>query len=154
MIQTTTPKVELNGIEYLLLSIQSNPGKSQRWHLRRKHMYQHGRPDWHNGGSGCGYFISPSYRNVVWFDSSVSDVRYGCNSSVNETFSSPSGWTYSGYYQAARKSKSASMHLTATGWYRANEARIKIGLSPLPIDNESEKLMIERRQVLVQHKTA
>ena len=57
MIQTSHPNVNLNGIEYLLLSIQSNPGKSQRWHLRRKHMYQHGRPDYYKGGSGCGYFI-------------------------------------------------------------------------------------------------
>ena len=89
--QNDQPSVKLNGIEYLLLSIQSNPGKSQRWHLRRKHMYQHGQPDYHKGGSGCGYFISPSYRNVLWEDRSSmyggTRVKYKCwSSSVNMMF--------------------------------------------------------------------
>ena len=94
------PKVKLNGIEYLLLSIQSNPGKSQRWHLRRKYMYQHGVEDYHKGGSGAGYFRSPSYRNVLWKDRSNEDgttqVRYGCSLSVNSMFYGYTGNEYSG----------------------------------------------------------
>ena len=121
MFQTAQPQVKLNGIEYLLLSIQSNPGKSQRWHLRRKHMYQHGRPDRHKGGSGCGYFVSSSYRNVLWADHSDQDVIYGATCPVD-------GWVFR---NRACRSKCAQMHLTARGWKRANEARQKIGLDPI-----------------------
>ena len=123
MIQTSFPKVKLNGIEYLLLSIQSNPGKSQRWHLRRKHVYQHGRPDWHKGGSGCGYFISPSYRNILWRDHAPLDVEFPCWAPTNRLFN--------GGFGKGLRSKSAQMHLTARGWARANEARKKIGLDPI-----------------------
>ena len=133
---TSQPKTKLNGIEYLLISIQSNPGKSQRWHLRRKYMYQHGRPDYHKGGSGCGYFISPSYRNVLWVDRSNRDsttqaIKYGCFASVNGTFGI-SDLPFSGYPRYAYKSSCSQMHLTSFGWRRANEARKKIGLDPLP----------------------
>jgi len=131
--QTAKPKVKLNGIEYLLLSIQSNPGKSQRWHLRRKYMYQHGQKDRHNGGSGCGYFVSPSYRGVLWNDMSqkegVRNVWYDCFSSVNESYYSP---RCSGYTRRASRTKCSRLHLTPSGWDRANKARKKIGLEPLP----------------------
>ena len=131
------PNVKLNGIEYLLISIQSNPGKSQRWHLRRKYMYQHGRPDYHKGGSGCGYFRSPSYRNVLWHDRSHwnggTRVRYGCSRSVNSTFWN-SGPLFGRYPSYAYKSYSAQMYLTQAGWSRANDAREKLGLEPLPFD--------------------
>mgnify|MGYP003113969166 CR=1 FL=1 len=110
MVPTNKPQNKLNGIEYLLLSIQSNPGKSQRWHLRRKHMYQHGRPDYHKGGSGCGYFNSPSYRNVLWVDKAPQDIK-------------KYSWGGGGY-----RSRSAEMHLTRRGWTRANEVRAKLGL--------------------------
>jgi len=129
------PKVKLNGIEYLLLSIQSNPGKSQRWHLRRKYMYQHGVEDCHKGGSGAGYFRSPSYRNVLWKDRSNEDgttqVRYGCSLSVNSMFYDYTGNEYSGHSRYAYRSACSQMHLTPLGWRRANEARKKIGLEPL-----------------------
>ncbi len=128
MIPTYQPNVKLNGIEYLLLSIQSNPGKSQRWHLRRKHLYQHGRPDYHKGGSGCGYFVSPSYRNVLWHDHAPMDVEFPC-------------WNPSGIFSAGPgkglRSKSAKMHLTARGWARANKARVKLGLQSVRMPNIS-----------------
>ena len=135
MSPTKKPNVKLNGIEYLLLSIQSNPGKSQRWHRRRKHMYQHGVEDYHKGGSGCGYFSSPSYRNVLWTDRSHEDgttqVRYGCCKSVNSVFLNTSCGNRYPYYSYAYKSSSSQMYLTPAGWRRANEARKKIGLEPL-----------------------
>lgn len=121
MIQTADPKVKLSGIEYLLISIQSNPGKSQRWHLRRKHMYQHGRPDRHKGGSGCGYFTSPSYRDRLWRDEAEKTVEYVAYNPVDGMVG----------HCKARKSKSAQMQLTAAGWTRANKARKKIGLEPI-----------------------
>jgi len=131
MIQIKTPQVKLTGIEYLLLSIQTNPGKSQRWYLRRKHMYQHGRPDHHKGGSGCGYFSSLSYRDILWTDMSYQDdtkqVKYGCYTSVNSVFRGGKGY----YYSHAYKSSCSQMHLTRRGWARANEARKKIGLDPI-----------------------
>ena len=126
MIQTTFPIVALNGIEYLLLSIQSNPGKSQRWHLKRKHMYQHGRPDYHKGGTNCGYFNSPSYRNVTWRDWSKQTVFYYCHNPVDGRVKK-NGMQYGG-----TKSKCAQMFLTEHGWNRANKSRQKIGLEPIP----------------------
>jgi len=123
--QVDKPKVKLNGIEYLLLSIQSNPGKSQRWHLRRKHMYLHGRPDFHKGGTGSGYFSSPSYRNILWRDHSPLDVEFPCWS--------PSNRLYNGTWGKGLRSKCGQMHLTWSGWVRANEARKKIGLEPIPM---------------------
>jgi hypothetical protein len=123
MKPTNHPQVKLKGIEYLLLSIQSNPAKSQRWHLRRKYMYQHSIKDSNKGGSGAAYFRSPSYRNIVWYDASVQNVFYSCSKPIDgQTFQSRSG----GF-----KSRSAQMHLTPAGWHRANEARKKIGLEPI-----------------------
>ena len=107
------PNVSLKCIEYLLLSIQSNPGRSQRFHLKRWHQYKYNRPDFHKGGHNNGFFTSPSYRDVLWTDVAPQDVEY---------FSA---------FGTRAKSKSSQMHLTIRGWNRANEARQKIGLSPL-----------------------
>ena len=107
------PNVSLKCIEYLLLSIQSNPGRSQRWHLKRWHQYKYNRPDFHKGGHNNGFFTSRSYRNVLWTDVAPQDVEYPV------------------WLGHRKKSKSAQMHLTIRGWNRANEARKKIGLSPL-----------------------
>jgi len=136
MKKTKQPNVKLNGIEYLLLSIQSNPGKSQRWHLRRKYMYQHGVEDYHKGGSGAGYFRSPSYRDVLWIDRSNEDgttqARYNCSRSVNSVFRNISSISVYPHYCYAYRSACSQMHLTSAGWDRANRARKKIGLSQKP----------------------
>ena len=68
MKPTNQPQVKLKGIEYLLLAIQSAPGKSQRHYLRRLYQYQHGVPSYNNGGTNNGYFTSESYRGVLWYD--------------------------------------------------------------------------------------
>ena len=112
----TQSNLTLNGIEFLLVCMQSNPGMSQRYYLRRKHLYLHSTPDYHKGGTGSGYFIAPSYRDVVWEDRAPHNARYSSWRNRNN-----------GY-----KSKSAQMHLTRYGWTRANEARKKLGLEPLP----------------------
>ena len=125
------PRVALNGIEYLLLSIQSNPGKSQRWHLKRKYMYQHGVEDYHKGGSGAGYFRSKSYRDVLWFDNASQTVRYGCSRSVNDTSGYFSSYSCTGHSSYSYKPSSSEMHLTGAGWERANRVRKKLGLDPL-----------------------
>ena len=65
MEPSNQPQVKLKGIEYLLLVIQSDPGKSQRHYLRRLYQYQHSMPSHNNGGTNNGYFTSPSYRNVL-----------------------------------------------------------------------------------------
>ena len=98
-------------------------------------MYQHGRPDYYKGGSGCGYFRSRSYRNVVWFDASPKDVEY---TAYNPVDGYDNVTSYS--YNKATKSKCAQMHLTLLGWKRANKARQKIGLEPLGIFMNSEGL--------------
>ena len=124
MQPTNQPQVKLKGIEYLLLAIQADPGKSQRHYLRRLYKYQHGVPSHNNGGTNNGYFTSPSYRNVLWYDSSNDPayVEYKCSMSVNMTF-----WNSSrGHF--ARKSKCSAMRLTLAGQERANEVRRKLGL--------------------------
>jgi hypothetical protein len=130
------PHVSLMGIEYLILSIQLNPGRSQRWHLRRLHIYKHGTEDFHKGGTNCSYFTNPSYRNVLWTDVASHDVVYDCCLPIE-------GWTSNG---EARRSKSAQMHLTRRGWQRSNTIRNKLGLDsiewgtqPLP-DRGAEKI--------------
>ena len=128
----TQPNLTLNGIEYLLVCMQSNPGMSQRYYLRRKHLYLHGTSDYWNGGTGCGYFISPSYRDVVWTDISSQNVFYYCSRPV-DGYVKMNGKQYGG-----TKSKSAKMHLTRFGWTRANEARKKLGLEPLPYNNRTQ----------------
>ena len=130
MIPTNKPQNKLNGIEYLLLSIQSHPGKSQRFHLKRLHMYQYGRPDYHKGGTNCGYFISPSYRNILWRDHAPMNVEFPCFNPTDGFFHK------AGPYKGLR-SKSAKMHLTASGWKRANQARVKLGLQPVRMPNIS-----------------
>lgn len=107
---TTTPKVKLKNIEYLLLSIQSNPEKPQRWHLRRLHVYRYGREDHGKGTFNNGYFTSKSYRNVLWTDVSPQDVEYPV-------------WA-----GTRMRSKSGRMVLTRRGWHRANKVRQALGL--------------------------
>jgi hypothetical protein len=62
------PNVTLTGIEYLLVCIQANPGRSQRYYLRRLYRYKHGETDPTGGSRGVGYFTSESYRGVLWYD--------------------------------------------------------------------------------------
>ena len=119
MKQETTPNVQLMSIEYLLLSIQAHPGKSQRWHLRRLYKYKHGV----DGNASCGFFKSPAYKNVLWEDRAPQDVRYlGRISPSHHSF-----WS-------RMKSKSAEMHLTRTGHIRANIVRGLIKLKPCPVE--------------------
>jgi hypothetical protein len=108
----TFPNVSLKCIEYLILSIQSNPGQSQRYHLKRWHQYKYNRPDHRKGGHNNGFFTSPSYRDIIWTDVAPQDVNY------------PS-------YYSRKKSKSAQMHLTYPGWLRANTVRAKLGLQSI-----------------------
>ncbi len=121
LTRTHEPQVKLKNIEYLLVSIQSNPEKSQRWHLRRLHIYKHGRADFHSGGSNCGYFTTKSYRNVLWTDVAPKTVEYHPYFPVD-------GLTPDG---RAMKSSSSKMVLTRRGWTRANSIREKLGLEPL-----------------------
>jgi hypothetical protein len=121
LTRTHKPQVKLKGIEYLLLSIQSNPERGQRWHLRRLHIYQHGRADYHFGGSNCGYFSSKSYRNVLWTDVAPKTVEYHPY------------WPVDGFNSDGRAMRSyeSQMVLTRRGWNRANSIRKSLGLSDI-----------------------
>ena len=132
MKPTNQPQVKLKGIEYLLLVIQSDPGKSQRHYLRRLYQYQHSMPSHNNGGTNNGYFTSPSYRNVLWYDDSKgTQVRYGCTKSVNSVFLNTSCGNQHPHYWYAYRSKCSVMKLTLSGHERANEVRVKLGLDPI-----------------------
>jgi len=128
------PRVKLKGIEYLLLVIQSDPGKSQRHYLRRLYQYKHGVPSHNNGGTNNGYFTSDSYRNVLWYDAGQgTQVRYGCNKSVNSVFLNTSCGNRYPHYWYAYKTNRCEMFLTEDGWERANNIRQKLGLERLPL---------------------
>jgi hypothetical protein len=129
MEPTRHPKVKLKGIEYLLLAIQSDPGKSQRHYLRRLYQYQHGVPSYNNGGTNNGYFTSESYRNVLWYDDSLESAKYRCNKSVNSMFYRSDSCLP--YRFVAFKAKSCVMRLTLSGHKRANKVRKKLGLDPV-----------------------
>ena len=132
MKPSNQPQVKLKGIEYLLLAIQSDPGKSQRHYLRRLYQYQHSMPSHNNGGTNNGYFTSPSYRNVLWYDDSKgTQVRYGCTKSVNSVFLNTSCGNQHPHYWYAYRSKCSVMKLTLSGHERANEVRVKLGLDPI-----------------------
>ena len=130
MKPTNQPQVKLKGIEYLLLAIQSDPGKSQRHYLRRLYQYKHGVPSHNNGGTNNGYFTSQSYRGVLWYSTDyAAPVKYECMMSVNSVFRSYS--SSKGSY--AYKSKCSAMRLTSQGHKRANEVRKKLGLEPIDL---------------------
>ena len=130
MKPTNQPQVKLKGIEYLLLAIQSDPGKSQRHYLRRLYQYNHGVPSYNNGGTNNGYFTSQSYRGVLWYSTDyAAPVKYECMMSVNSVFRSYS--SSKGSY--AYKSKCSAMRLTSRGHKRANEVRKKLGLEPIDL---------------------
>ena len=107
-----TPNVRLTGIEYLLVCMQANPGRSQRYYLRRLYEYKHGTPDPTGGSHGVGYFTSESYRDVLWYDAAPKNSR---------------GRTCFGYRP---KPSCSSMHLKLAGHRRADTARAKIELDP------------------------
>jgi len=106
-------KTSLSGIEYLLVCIQANPGRSQRYYLRRLYEYKHNTIDPHNGGTNCGYFTSSSYRGVLFQDVAPKNSR---------------GRVWLGYKP---KASTSQMQLTPAGHRRANAARAKIGLDPI-----------------------
>jgi len=134
MKPTNHPQVKLKGIEYLLLAIQSDPGKSQRHYLRRLYQYNHSVPSHNNGGTNNGYFTSPSYRNVLWYDDSHgTQARYGCTKSVNSVFLNTSCGNRYPHYWYAYRSNCSAMKLTLSGHKRANEARKKLGLDPIDL---------------------
>jgi len=111
-------KNALNGVEYLLVCMQANPGKSQDYYLQRLAIYSLGIQRFKQRGSPrnrcIAYFNKTSrYRNVLWKDLAPQDVKYP---------------TADGYKFRSKKSQ---MYLTTAGWNRANQARAKIGLAPV-----------------------
>tara|TARA_R110002153_G_scaffold36023_6_gene106842 strand:+ start:4845 stop:5171 length:327 start_codon:yes stop_codon:yes gene_type:complete len=98
--------LKLNGVEYMCILMQSSPGRSQSFYLRKRYKYLYGVADPHKGRTArTSYFYlgnpRSNYMGVIWIDMS------------------------------AYNSKSAEMVLTPAGLKRANEARCKIGLEPI-----------------------
>ena len=108
--------LKLSGVDYLCMKMQSNPGQSKRYYLRHKNIYQNGS-DPSNGCSGMtGYFQPGCFYDLnLWYDTAPNTVKV-------------KDWMGRVGYQP----KSCQMHLTRKGWDRANEARKKLGLDPIP----------------------
>jgi hypothetical protein len=107
----------LSGVEYLLICMQSNPGKPQAYYLKRLTIYKLGLRKFLALGSpanrNVSYFNRTSkYRNNLWSDLGKQEVKYDTAFGVK------------------LKPKKSQMYLTTKGWNRANEARKKIGLAP------------------------
>ena len=111
-------------IDYLLLSILENPGQSQRFHTRRLHLWQHNTEDHHSGGTNIAYFNNKKYyRDILFTDVSQKTIPY-----------------YNAIYGDLLKSKQSQIHLTITGFNRANKLRIKLGLPEISWDSAGHPL--------------
>ena len=111
-------------IDYLLLSILENPGQSQRFHTRRLHLWQHNTEDTHSGGTNIAYFNNKEYyRDILFTDVSQKTIPY-----------------YNAIYGDLLKSKQSQIHLTITGFNRANKLRIKLGLPEISWDSAGHPL--------------
>ena len=108
--------LKLSGVEYLCLCMQQNPGQSKRYYLRRKNTYQNGS-DYSKGANGMTGYFRPGcfYDRNLWYDTAPSIVEV-------------KDWMGRAGYQP----RSCQMQLTRKGWNRANDARKKLGLEPLP----------------------
>jgi hypothetical protein len=111
-------------IDYLLLSILENPGQSQRFHTKRLHLWQHNTEDHHSGGTNIAYFNNKEYyRDILFTDVSQKTIPY-----------------YNAIYGDLLKSKQSQIHLTITGFNRANKLRIKLGLPEISWDSAGHPL--------------
>ena len=111
-------------IDYLLLSILENPGQSQRFHTKRLHLWQHGIEDHHSGGTNIAYFNNKEYyRDILFTDVSQKTIPY-----------------YNAIFGDLLKSKQSQIHLTITGFNRANKLRIKLGLPEISWDSAGHPL--------------
>ena len=111
-------------IDFLLLSTLENPGQSQRFHTRRLHLWQHNTEDHHSGGTNIAYFNNKKYyRDILFTDVSQKTIPY-----------------YNAIYGDLLKSKQSQIHLTITGFNRANKLRIKLGLPEISWDSAGHPL--------------
>jgi hypothetical protein len=116
---TTFPNpvnLKLSGVDYLCLKMQSNPGQSKRYYLKQKNIYQHGS-DYSSGGNGMNGYFAPGcfYDGYLWRNTALNTVKV-------------KDWMG----RVSYRPKSCQMHLTQYGWKRANIAREKLGLEPVP----------------------
>ena len=110
---------KISCIDFLLLSILENPGKSQRFHTRRLFKWQHGFEDHHSGGTNIAFFNNKEhYRDILFTDVAPKTVPYW-NNIYGELF----------------KSKQSQIHLTPAGFDRANKTRIKMNLPEISWDS-------------------
>ena len=109
-------------IDFLLLSMLENPGKQQRFHTRRLHLWQHKTEDHHSGGTNIAYFKNPIYRDILFVDVSPQTTKYDS------------------YFGNNMKSSWSQMHLTPAGFDRANKLRIKLGLPEISWDSAGHPL--------------
>ena len=115
--------LEIKCIDFLLLSILENPGQSQRFHTRRLFKWQHGFEDHHSGGTNIAYFNNRKYyRDILFTDVSPKTVKYDS------------------YFGTQMKSRNSQMHLTITGFNRANKLRIKLGLPEISWESTGHPL--------------
>ncbi len=109
---------KISCIDFLLLSILENPGKSQRFHTRRLFKWQHGFEDHHSGGTNIAYFNNKEYyRDILFTDVAPQNVEYDS------------------YFGTQTKSKQSQIHLTPAGFDRANKLRVKLELPKISWDS-------------------
>ena len=114
------PNLKLSGVEYLCLCMQVNPGRSKRYYLRRKNIYQRSS-DPSNGANGNSGYFRPGafYDGNLWCDVAPRTV-------CRKDWMGRISW----------HPQKSEMHLTLKGWDVANYARLKLGLDTLPQDDD------------------
>ncbi len=124
---------KISCIDFLLLSMLENPGQSQRFHTRRLFKWQHGFEDHHSGGTNIAYFNNKEYyRDILFTDVAPQNVEYDS------------------YFGTQTKSKQSQMHLTITGFNRANKLRAKLNLPEISWDSAGHPLSCKSGQAVVQ----
>jgi hypothetical protein len=123
--QSRKSKCILTNVEFIALKMQSHPGQSGRFYRAALNMYKDpvyfGKYPKKVGDDNAAYFLKPTayssgykYPGRLWVDSALKTFKY-------------EPWA-----RTAFKPSKSCWNLTRSGWNKANAARAKLGLEPIP----------------------
>lgn len=128
-------KLLLSNVEFIALKMQAHPGQSGRFYRRALSFYRDpagmAQNPTHASENHAPYFLKPlhsvfadryyKYPGRLWVDRAADSIRKG---GVWGRFGEPCA-------PEMRPARS-EWHLTKDGWNKANVARVKLGLDPIP----------------------
>jgi hypothetical protein len=117
----------LNNVEYICLKMQSHPFQSCRFYRRELTRYSQPGAQNNNGDNNSFYFRRDSpYRNTLWLDTATKRVK------------DHMPW-HPSFEKTQLKPAVSRLMLTSAGWEKANTARVKLGLDPIPFPCGGER---------------